>query len=344
MSELSTETPVAVTNASRYRRLGQIAAIAVLLAVTVVFIVANWRDVPDALRAVRAANLWWLLAGMVASAGFIGVYGMARRSALAAFGVGLTPSRAVLTGAVAHTLNIVSKSGGMAGAAVFRDEARRTAQLPSLALGGYMLGVVLGDLSFALTLLASLIVLIIDGHVTRGDAIAMAVVAVYFAIIASAVIAATHSRVAIRSLHAIPARLRRRSPDHTAADELFDAIQQVRKRPRAVLPAFAWMVMIEVLGIAMVWICLAAYGQHVSIAVPIVGYGISVLFSVVGVLPAGLGGAEASLGAVLVSFDVPGSTAAVVVLTYRVLETWVPLVAGLVVARYWRRHNATAPR
>ena len=71
--------------------------------------------------------------------------------------------------------------------------------------------------------------------------------------------------------------------------------------------------------------------------VAIVGYGISVLFSVVGFMPAGIGFAEASLGAVIVSFDVPVAVAAVAVIAYRIFETWLPLVVGLLATRWWRR-------
>jgi uncharacterized protein (TIRG00374 family) len=200
-----------------------------------------------------------------------------------------------------------------------------------------MLCVVLGDAAFAASLIAAIVVLVIDGRFTRGDAVAVGVVAAYFAVVVTVVVAATRSRSAIRTLHALPARLRRREPDHAAADELFDAIQQIRARPASVVPVFGLMLMIELVSISMIWFCLAAYGQPVGIAVPIVGYGVSVLFSLISVLPAGIGFAEASLGAVFVSFGVSGSVAAVVVLTYRTLETWLPLVTGILVARVWRR-------
>lgn len=308
-------------------------------AATVIFLFANRHDIPRSARAVRSANGWWLGVALLLSVTFLCVHGFARRAAVAVFGVHLPIRRALVSGAVAHSLNIVAKSGGMAGSAVYREEARRSGQPPGLATGGYILAVVLGDVSFAFVLLASLGVLVSDGRFTTGDAVATAVFALYLAAVVSAVVASARSRRAIRSLHGLPARILRREPDHTGADELFDAIQQVRRRPVAVLPALGWMVLVELLGILIVWSCLAAYGQHTSIAVPLVGYGMSVLFSIIGVLPAGIGFAEASLGAVLVSFDVPGPTAAVVVLSYRLFETWLPLTAGLVLARGWRREG-----
>lgn len=306
---------------------------------TAIFLFANRHDIPRSARAIREANGWWLGVALLLSVAFLCVHGFARQAAVAVFGVRLTSRRALVSGAVAHSLNIVAKSGGMAGSAVYREEARRSGQAPGLATGGYILAVVLGDVSFAFVLLASIGLLVSGGRFTNGDAVATAVFALYLAVVVSAVVASARSRRAIRSLHALPARILRREPDHTGADELFDAIQQIRRRPVAVLPALGWMVLLELLGILIVWSCLAAYGQHTSITVPLVGYALSVLFSIISVVPAGIGFAEASLGAVLVSFDVPGPTAAVVVLSYRLFETWLPLAVGLVLARAWRRRG-----
>jgi uncharacterized protein (TIRG00374 family) len=311
-----------------------------VVAAAAIFVIANRHDVPDAARALRDVHLGWLALGLVTSVVYVVLFSLARHAALASFGVRLPLRRALLTGMVAHALNIVAKTGGMAAAAVYRDEARRTGQSPSRVLGGVMLSVVLGDLAFASVLLISLIVLVADGHFTTGDAMASAVFVVYLAVVVGAVVAAARSRTAIRRLFAVPARIRRREPDPEHADELFDAVQQVRARPVATLPAIGWMLSIEAIGVLLVWECLRAYGQHTGISVPLVGYAISVLFSIIGILPAGIGFAEASLGAVLVSFSVPVAIAAVVVLTYRVLEVWLPLLLGLAVMRHWRRHGA----
>ena len=320
---------------------GTLTVVLVAAAVTA-FVWLNRRDVPDAWRAARHASPGWLVLGLVACVAYVAVYGMARRAALAAFGVVLGPRAAVRAALVAHSLNIVTKSGGLAGLAVYREEARRRGAPASRVLGGYVLAVVLGDIAFACTLAGALLLLVADGRFTTSDAFATALVVVYFATITTVVVAAARSRDAIRRLHAIPARLRRRPPDHAPADELFDAVAEVRRRPRSVLPAFAWLVGIEALGVAMLWCALAAFGVRTGLTTPLVGYAISVLFSMVGVLPAGIGFAEASLGAVLVSFDVAGPTATVVVLTSRVLETWIPLGLGLVVARGWRRSGGVA--
>lgn len=318
-------------------RIARWAGIAVVVLAAGAFVVANRHDVPHAWQALRRATPAWIGVGLVASACFALAFGSARRSTLAVFGVHLPAGRAARVGLIAHSVNIVTKSGGMAGLAVYRDEARRSGAPPTRVLGGYLLAVVLGDVAFALTLVVAMAVLVIDGRFTTGDALALAAVVCYFGIVGSVVVASMRSRTAIRRLHAIPARVRRRPPDHRAADDLYDAVAEVRRRPWRIVVPLGRMLLIEILGVTMVWCALRAYGVHAGLTLPLVGYAISVLFSMIGFLPAGVGFAEASLGAVLVSFGVAGPTAAVVVLTYRVFETWIPVLAGAVAAHVrWR--------
>jgi uncharacterized membrane protein YbhN (UPF0104 family) len=306
-----------------------------------IFVVANRHDLPAAARALRDVQPGWLAVASATAVVYLAVYGLARAAALSSFSVALPLRRALLTGLVAHAVNIVAKTGGMGAAAVYREEARRTGRSPARVLGGVMLSVLLGDLAFASVLLVSFAVLVADGRFTTTDAIASVVFAGYLLLVLSAVIAAARSRGAVRWLFALPARVRHRPSDPTHADELFDAVQQLRARPAAALPTMGWMFAIEALGVALLWECLRAYGQRTGLGVPLAGYSISVLFSIVGVLPAGIGFAEASLGAVLVGFSVPVAVAAVVVITYRMFEVWIPLLVGLAVMRHWRRNGAS---
>jgi len=98
------------------------------------------------------------------------------------------------------------------------------------------------------------------------------------------------------------------------------------------VPALAGALAIEAVSVAIVWVSLRAFGVRVGLTVPLVGYAVSTLFSIVGVLPAGLGFAEASLGAVLVSYSVAGPVAAAVVIAQRTFEVWIPLAAGALAA------------
>lgn len=311
-----------------------------MAAFAVAFVAANRTELPAAWRTARHADGRWL--AVIAALSLAGLVNHSRLHAVAqrAAGVPLAPGRAMRLSCAAFFFNMVTKSGGMAGLAPFVADARRRGQGRGPTVAGYVLASVLGELAFALTLAAALVIVAADGRLTRGEMIAGAAFAVLLAARLGAVVAALRSRDAIRRLYGWPRRLvaavRRRPPrptDPAPADELHDALGLLRRRPRALAPAVGHALAVEVLGIAMLAAALAAVHSPHSPAEALVAYAVSVLFAIVGFLPGGLGFVEASLGAVLVSFGSPLAEATATVALYRIGELWLPLAIGAVATR-----------
>ena len=94
---------------------------------------------------------------------------------------------------------------------------------------------------------------------------------------------------------------------------------------------------VDGLEIVVLGVCFAAFpGRGVAVTVPmlVAGYAISTLFLVVSVTPQGLGVVEGVLAAMFVSFGVPLGHAAIVVLAYRGLSFWLPLLVGFLALRW----------
>jgi len=198
-----------------------------------------------------------------------------------------------------------------------------------------------GQAAFAATLVAALVVVVIDGKLNRGEVFATAVFVVYLLGQVVVGVAALRSRSALRTLYALPGRAKARasawfgreseaaSDSTEAADELYAAVSWLRGDLRVIWPPVFHALIVEVIGVATVWAVLLSLNTGSGLDVALVAYSIGVLFSIVGVLPAGLGFAEASLGAVFVSFGVATATAAAAVIIYRLFEVWVPFFAGM---------------
>lgn len=324
---------------AEHHPLRRVLAVALVAALAIVFVAANHAELPAAWRQARHADGWWLAAMLACSLAALANHGLLHAASQRAAGSGIGLRRAVRLGAAGFALNAVAKSGGMAGLAAFLREARRTGHGRGAVTAGYVLAVVLAELAFAATLAVALVVIAVDGHLTRGDVIAGAAFAVLLSLRLGTVVAALRSRAAVRRVYALPrrlvARLRRRDPviDHTAADELHEALTLVRRRPRAVGPAVVAAVGIEVLGTATLLCALAAVHASHRVAEALVAYAVSVLFGIVGFLPGGLGFVEASLGGVLVSFGAPVAQATAAVALYRIGELWLPLALGALASR-----------
>lgn len=76
------------------------------------------------------------------------------------------------------------------------------------------------------------------------------------------------------------------------------------------------------------WVFIRAFGGHVGVVQLIVAFGLANVLSVVPITPGGLGIVEGVYIPTLTGFGLPGSVAAVSVLTYRIAQYWLPILVG----------------
>lgn len=313
----------------------------------VVFIATNRQEMPAFADALRSASPFWLLMGALIAAGGIAFgYSGTHRVAIVASGVLISRRDGTRLGMRAFALNTIVKSGGLAGIVPYLRHAERTQGSRSKTRTGYLLANVFGDVAVAVAVLVALIVLRVE-HRLQGAVVAASVVlGLYLLTVFSALFAASRSRQAVRRLHAAPlhaiAHVRRRPyvEDHGPADEMFEAVAQVRSNPRSLLPALGWALLVDVAGVITLLVVLRAFDEPARLSVAMSAYAVSMLFSMVSILPGGLGFAELSLAAILVGSGIDAPTAAAIAVTQRVLETWLPAGLGLLVRLPHGEHGA----
>lgn len=307
---------------------------------TLAFVAGNRSQIPEAWNVLSGASKLWLLLALACSIGGVANLGLLYGAGQRAAGMDVDISLALRVGAAAHFLNLISKSGGLAGLTVFLADARRRSRPRGPTAAAYLLAAVLGELAFAGLLTVAIILIAVDGRLTAAESIAVSVFAATALLRITAVIAALRSRTVLRWLLAAPRRLQavvlrrdRPPPNHQPADELYDAVSLLRSQPMAALPAVLHAITTEVIGVTMLWVVLGAVHAGRTATEAIIGYAISVLFEILGFLPGGLGTVEVSLGALLVSFGLPVSQAAAAVALYRIGDLWLPMAIGALAGR-----------
>ncbi|MGH3897296.1 MAG: lysylphosphatidylglycerol synthase transmembrane domain-containing protein [Pseudonocardiaceae bacterium] len=310
-------------------------------------------ELPATGRALREADPGWLAVGVMALAlswlTWVFLHVLCRKLV----GVGgfaeMIPLVPVTVAALA--LNLAVKSGGLAGLAVFVADGRRRGLSTARVSGAYLVAAVMTEVAFVVTLATGIVVVWVDGRITRPEVAAVMIFVVMLAAHVTVLLAAVRSLELLRRLWTLPAwtldwMLRRpaRPHDVTGADELYKAVGLLRRRPVAMLPAAGCAVAIDLLGVVMLWAALAAVGGGDRPVVALVAYAISTLFGIVGVSPGGLGFVEIGAVAVLVSFGATVGTAAAAVVVFRVLQFWIPVAIGVLVSWWLRRRGADRER
>jgi uncharacterized membrane protein YbhN (UPF0104 family) len=92
--------------------------------------------------------------------------------------------------------------------------------------------------------------------------------------------------------------------------------------------AVAFAVANWLLDAAVLWICLAAFGETVQPGLLLTAYGAANLLGLLPVTPGGLGVVEGVLMPALVAFGVGGGAAVVGVLAWRLIQFWLPIPVG----------------
>lgn len=329
------------------RRLGM-ALLALFIAV---FVMQNRSELPGAWRAVGHAKLDVL--GLAALAMLLWLVNLAllHESAQRAAGLRTRPLSLVAPAAAGNFLNLVTKSGGMAGMATFLANGRRRGHGRGPVVAAYLLVAVLLEMAFATVLIAALVLVWVDGRLTRSEVIASVVFTVYLAVRVTLLIVAMRSRSTLRRLYQLPRRVivrvlpnsKTREPDdHRGADEMYDAMAIIRKRPKMAAVALGHAIALEALGTFELWMVMISVGAGRSGVTALVAYAVSVLFTIVGVFPGGLGFVEVSLGAVLSSFGATTAKATAAVVLYRLFEMWIPAAIGAIAAHVLRKETARA--
>jgi len=320
--------------------------VAVALAAVAWVGVVDRHDVSRVWRTLHQARpVWCVASGLLATLWMANAVAL-ERAALLGTGVRMRRRNIAAATVIAHSLNLTTKSGGLAGLVVFRSEARRSGLPESSVTAGYLLAALLTEWAFVVPVVGSFAVLIADGHVTVADLVALGVFFMYLATRCVVLLAATKDRERLRRLMRFPSgvlsRLRRRrlEPATTrtdeTADKLFDSLRVVRERPGALGAAAAHALITELLAIALVWSCVQAVGVSIDPLHALVVYSVTGVFGIVGFLPGGLGFVEVSMSAVLIGFGVPSVAAASGVILYRVFELWLPIALGTSLAHRLR--------
>ena len=333
---------------------------AILAVSALAVLAANPPNVRGSVTYVESAQPAWLIVAALAGLGALLSLTLVHREAQHATGLEPTLGELVRPTVQAQSLNMVTKSAGLAGMAAFTRHGTERGRPRGAIVGAYLLSDVAQQLSFTVVLAIAFLVRGLQGGLSGSDIAAAVVFLLYGSATITVIVTASRSRDATRRLFAFPGRMRRRlarwrpgrspdlhgddlsgeQPDHTAADELYETVHLLRTSPRRVLPVVGAALIPDLLFVVLLMACLRAVGSPVGLDVALVAFGVSTLFGIIGFLPGGLGFVELSLGAVLISSGVRTDQAAATIALYRIGEFWLPLAAGVAASpgsvRYWR--------
>jgi uncharacterized membrane protein YbhN (UPF0104 family) len=329
----SISTPKLITRPLRYL------PILILLGLAVHLLLPQLTELEHSIDVVEQMKLWAvglaILAQMLryAGAGYLlhaasGVAGSrltTRRGAFITVGASAVGLVAVgMVGSTAATFRWLRGSG------VSREGSILASSLPSL----------FNNLLLAITAIIGLLHLLIVHDLSTFQAIAFSVILLFLVVIIGVTAWGLNHRpwltARMRRLSQRWAALRRKEYDPAGTQAELDRVFAIWDA----LKAGGWRG--PMLGAALftgfdmltLYLIFAAAGHAVSPGVLLTGYGLPMLLGKVSFLPGGVGVVEGTMTALYNSLGVPDGVTVVVILAYRAISFWLPLLLGFLLVPY----------
>ncbi len=293
-----------------------------------------------------AGGKWpWLLAAAISQIGYFVIF---TASYQAAFDTVEVKSR--LLPLIPVTLsslfvNVVAPSGGASGGVLFVDDLSRRGQPGGRVTVGVFLQLIADYGAFALILVFGLLYLF-----RRHDLHLYELIAAVFLILLigalSAVLALSLVRpgAVSRLLFWVQARMNRLLgwlrqeplPQGWAeqyAVEFNEASRLAARHPGRLARTVALALAFHGVNILSLYLLFRGFNYDIGFSPLVGGYAVGVLFLIVSITPMGIGVVESLMPLVYVSLGAPSPVAAAVVLSFRGMTFWLPLVLGFILLR-----------
>jgi putative heme transporter len=287
-------------------------------------------DIGEALAELTGASILPLAGAVLAQIVVTLIWPLVHRASVRAVGEDLRYREALNVSLSAFTLSHTMPGGGAVGAAVAVSRLRSFGLSGPAATASVSLTGPVSVTTVALVGAAGIVAAVVAGDLPGDWAWLAALVLVVLLAVVVGIVAALRSPAAGDRLVGWLGRL----------PKLDDRVAEWRSALRAVTEddppssgdlarivgwsALKWTA--DIISLALVFV---AFGQTPSLTVLLVGFGVSQVAAAIPITPGGIGFVEGGMVAAFVALGSPLSLATSVVLGYRLVETWMPTIAGI---------------
>lgn len=297
------------------------------IAVLALFIERERGEIFRAVTAMRRATPGWLALALIGGMSMQALLGLTFGPILRK--IGSPVSARGLIGAQMQQLLVatVVPAGGPAGSYAWMRAVGRYGVSTDDGLFVVLVNNALGYASFLVVLLPTLVLVVISGVLSWTIAAGAIAMVLLFSILAGGLIAVLRGSPASE-------RLLDRLPSRRAAERVRQFATQARQHglhPRDLVASLAINLMVDIIGVVVLFVSLHAVGWRASWEQALVGYVVGTLFMLIAPVFQGLGAVELSMTVALTSLGAPSGSALAAVLIFRIADIWLPFVVGVMV-------------
>jgi hypothetical protein len=243
-------------------------------------------------------------------------------------------------------VNVAAPVAGVGGLALFVDDAARRAESAARASAGTLLVLVADYSVFALLLPSSLTFLFLRGDLKAYEVVSAILLLLFISGLTGMLVLGFWQPGWVhrlfgwgqRATNRVAGWLRRPAllaEDWAArnAAEFNAAASAVTAYPRRLARTVGVVWAMWSVNIASLYALFLAFYHPIGLGVLVAGFALGTLFWILAITPQGVGVVEGVMVLVYTSLGIPAAQATVIVLAFRGLSVWLPLVIGFLVLR-----------
>lgn len=243
-------------------------------------------------------------------------------------------------------INVIAPTWGMAGAALYVDDASHRGESPARAAAGTLLAQAADFSAFAIILFGGITYLSIQNRLENYEIAGAAVLFVILCSLAFSLALGLRHPILLRSLldlaqgviNGLAKKVHRDAflPDGWAArnaDDFSSAARAIEAHPKRLALTLGTALVAHMVNILSLYTIFLAFYQQIAFGPLVAGYAMGVLFWNISPVPQGIGVVEGVMALVYTSLGVHGLRAALIVLAFRGLNFWLPMLLGFILLR-----------
>jgi len=284
------------------------------------FIKHEKAELKDVGQVLTRVHLWWFIAGLMVAAIYILLQGMMYVASFASVGTRVALRDAVILFLKRNFVSVFLPAGGVSSLAFFNRDIEKKGATKTQIFFASSIYAFVGILTVVIVAVPAFLIAIAQGGVGAGKWLALAGVVVLLVLVGLIYLSIMNQGI----LYSWLIRL------FPSTQVFLEDLQNNKINRNHFLLTILYSTLIEIVGIAHVFIAMEALNLIPTLLTAVLAYIIVVIFLIISPFLRGLGAIEVSMTYILIQTGIGNVEAIAATLLFRFFEFWLPLLAGVV--------------
>jgi uncharacterized protein (TIRG00374 family) len=310
------------------------------------FIWSRWDEIRHVFISYQSGNLLWLALALILQLTWLVNTTFTYQAIYRLLDLPITLRQLFPLVVTSNFINVATPSAGIAGLAVFINDARRHNRSTARVTIAGVLFILFEYVGFLSILAVGLLVLFQHHHLNVAEILAAIVLLTMALALAGVIVLGIRSPWQLKRVLRAGARivnhllfpllqhpLLSEERAHEFASEAAEGLGALGTDWRAYIVPAAFAFSGQALLITILLLTFLAFGQSVVLTTVIAGFSMGFLFMIVSPTPSGVGVVEIAMPTTIIALGTPDGAATLIALAYRGLTFWLPFGYGFVTLR-----------